>query len=346
MLALLSTLTFAQSEATATFLGIPPGSRANAMGAAQTALADDIYALYFNPAGLVHLRKGGASFFHHDYSPFELPITFAGAAYRSKSGILGVALNNINISPNFVSENPDSYDRSLQVNYALRLSPKMALGGAVKWVRSHFDEPPGLPDVTANAVCADVGILVQNLLPHWTFHRRSETFPDDFRKFDRQSFQGLSLGLALLNTGPDRMVYIDENQGDPLPQILRLGAAFNAIDMDEVGVLLALDIDKELVERDDNGHPDGFVESWFTSWEDGFDNLRFGAEINLYHIFAFRFGRDEYLNSPPSLFGDSTSEWTFGLGFGPEWARVNLVHRSFPIAASNENWVVDFVLSY
>ncbi|HEX9655118.1 MAG TPA: hypothetical protein VGA99_15535, partial [bacterium] len=217
---------------------------------------------------------------------------------------------------------------------------------SLKWVRTSFDQPTGVPDASANALGFDIGILAQNLFPHWTLHKRNESFPERFRKFGRQAFQGLAFGLALLNTGPDRLEYLVENQGDPLPQILRLGVAYNALDTNEIGVLLALDLEKELVERDENGVPDGFVKSWFTSWDNGFDNLRFGAEINLYHIFAFRFGRDEFLNFSSGFGDNSVAEWTFGLGFGPEWARLNLVHRGFPTGARNEKWVADLVVSY
>ena len=44
--------TLAQSEAGAIFLLIAPGARAGGMGEAQTAVANDAYASYWNPAGL------------------------------------------------------------------------------------------------------------------------------------------------------------------------------------------------------------------------------------------------------------------------------------------------------
>ena len=176
-----------------------------------------------------------------------------------------------------------------------------------------------------------------------TYSQRNSAFLEKLRKFDRKSFQGLSFGLALLNTGPDRLSFVDENQADPLPQMLRLGVAFNAVDTDEVGLFLALDLDKLLVERDATGKTKGFVASWFAAWDGGFDHIRFGLELNIYHIFAVRFGRDEFLNFSPD---NSVGDWTFGFGIGPEWARLNLVRRSFPTGFRNDKWVLDFVLSY
>ena len=45
----------AQSEAGAIFLLISPGARAGGMGEAQVAVANDVYASYWNPAGLAFL---------------------------------------------------------------------------------------------------------------------------------------------------------------------------------------------------------------------------------------------------------------------------------------------------
>jgi long-subunit fatty acid transport protein len=49
------------ASATAKGIFIQPGTRANAMGAAYGALADDLTAIYWNPAGLASLKKSGVS---------------------------------------------------------------------------------------------------------------------------------------------------------------------------------------------------------------------------------------------------------------------------------------------
>lgn len=340
----LLTLSHAQSvSVAAAFLNLPPGSRANAMGLAHTAVADDFYALYFNPAGIVRLQKGSAGFYHHQWLRM-LPITFTGGVYTTKYGAFGFAFNNFDINTRGpFGEELNSYERAFQFTYANQLGSHFAIGGTIKFVQEKFEQPQGFPDVSANAWAFDMGILVQNLFPHLTYSRQHDAFPEQFRKFDRKSFQGLAFGISLLNTGPDKLTFLDESQGDPLPQTLRLGVAFNALETDEVSLLLAFDVDKVLVERDAKGKAKGFVESWFAAWDGGFDNLHLGAEFNIYHIFAFRFGRHEVLNFSPK---QSIGEWTFGFGLGPEWARLNLVRRRFPIALSRDKWVVDFVLSY
>ncbi len=331
------------SEAGALFLTLLPTSRANAMGGAQTAVADDFNALYFNPAGIARLQKGAAGFYRHDWFT-GAPVTFTSAVYKTKFGSVGFAFNDFSIETGGrFGEVLNSYERAFQFTYARQFNSHLAVGGSLKLVREKFDQGQGLQDVTANAWGLDFGVLVQNVLPHLTYVRRNESFPEQFQKFARERPRGLSLGLALLNTGPDKLSFIDENQADPLPQILRLGAAVNAMDTEEVSVLVALDLDKILVEKQANGQVDNFAKSWFSAWDGGFDNFHVGAEVGIYHVFAFRFGRDESLNFGPD--GENVGEWTYGFGFGPEWARLNLVRRSFPIAAGRDKWVVDFSLA-
>ncbi|MFQ6114082.1 MAG: hypothetical protein ACE5NG_08315, partial [bacterium] len=103
------------------------------------------------------------------------------------------------------------------------------------------------------------------------------------------------------------------------------------------------DVDKLLVERDANGKAKGFMKSSFEAWDGELDNLSFGTEFNLYHIFAFRFGHHEVLNFSRDK---SVREWTLGFGLGTERARLNLVNRRFPIALGKEKWVIDFTFSY
>src|SRR5688572_21501094 len=66
------------------FLNIPVGARAVAMGEAYTALADDVSSLYWNPAGLAFMRQSQASFM---YNPSFNDLTYHNAA-------AGVSLEN------------------------------------------------------------------------------------------------------------------------------------------------------------------------------------------------------------------------------------------------------------
>lgn len=191
LLAGVSTLNHAQSvsEAGAAFLTLPPGSRANAMGLANTAVADDFYALYFNPAGIARLQKGSAGFYQHEWLGI-VPVTFTGAVYTTKLGSFGFAFNNFDIDTRGpFGEELSSYERSFQFTYANQVGSHVALGGTIKLIQEKFDQPQGFTDASAHAWGLDIGILVQNIFPHFTYSRQNEAFPKTFRRFDRNSFQ-------------------------------------------------------------------------------------------------------------------------------------------------------------
>ena len=65
----LSGTLFAQSEAGAIWLLINPGARADGMGEVGAAIANDVYATYYNPAGLGFLRGREATLMHTTWLP-------------------------------------------------------------------------------------------------------------------------------------------------------------------------------------------------------------------------------------------------------------------------------------
>lgn len=102
---------------------------------------------------------------------------------------------------------------------------------------------------------------------------------------------------------------------------------------------MALDVEKLLVKRGDN-----FLKAMLTSWKDRIVNgLHIGAEFNLFHIMAIRVGYDKLWHS---FYRKPQSETTIGFGFGPEWARVNIVRRGVLLLSSPAKWVFDFAVNY
>ena len=87
-------ISFAQSEAGALFLAFKPGARANAMGGTQVAIADDIFASYYNPAGLVNAKSAMAGYFQSDIAIEWQKHTYWGGVYMTRVGAFGFSLNN------------------------------------------------------------------------------------------------------------------------------------------------------------------------------------------------------------------------------------------------------------
>ncbi len=65
----ITTFGLAQSEAGSIFLLIAPSARAGGMGEAHTAVADDAYASYWNPAGLGFLEGTELALMHVNWLP-------------------------------------------------------------------------------------------------------------------------------------------------------------------------------------------------------------------------------------------------------------------------------------
>src|SRR4051794_22323568 len=88
----------------ANFLKLGIGPRAIAMGEAQVGLADDVYATYWNPAGLSQLQVQEAGFVHTQYLQ-SITEQFAAYAYpHPKLGTFAGSVTYLNVGKF------DSYD--------------------------------------------------------------------------------------------------------------------------------------------------------------------------------------------------------------------------------------------
>lgn len=199
------------------FLRLDASARAIGMGGAYTALTDDANALFYNPAGLAHLRRSEATFMHNQAYQ---GVTQDHAAYAHPRG-WGAGVNRLafNGAQRTTIANPDGTglgsaglsDLALIVGYGHAWG-NYAAGAAIKYIRSD------IAGVTASAYAVDLGALA-----------------------DSRLINGLSLGAALQNIGPAiRFQRSSEN----LPTTLKIGSAyrFNARGQD---ITLALDAAKE-----------------------------------------------------------------------------------------------------
>jgi hypothetical protein len=143
------------------FLTIPVGSRAVAMGNAFTALADDITAVYWNPAGLAFMERK-ETFFTYIDMPLDVNLTFAGAGvpvFEGQGTFAGfVEVLNFGqmeqttvLSPNGTGIMWDSFSFAGGVSYAHNFSDRFAAGFTVKGVHE------SISDQSATAFAMDFG---------------------------------------------------------------------------------------------------------------------------------------------------------------------------------------------
>ena len=183
-----------------TFLKIGVGAKAIGMGESQVAATDDLYASYWNPAGLARLEKPQLALMHNEW--------FAGINHE----FVGVALplgsiGTVGASASFLSfgellgRDPDGnetsifrpYDLAMIFSYARGFGKSFAFGANAKFLREQ------IADETGTGIAFDLGGLY--------------TFPD----------MPLSLGFNAQHLGP-RVTFIEEAFG--LPVTFRFGAAY------------------------------------------------------------------------------------------------------------------------
>lgn len=170
-LALLANGAQAQNEVSRTnigtaagqFLKVGVGARAIGLGGSFAALANDITALYWNPAGIATIRGRGEAVFNHAEWLAETTFDFAGAALNIEGfGSVGVSVTAMSVPEDIVRtyDFPDGtgqrFDASalaLGVSYARNLTDRFAIGFTGRFVREQ------IWNETANAMAIDIGTL-------------------------------------------------------------------------------------------------------------------------------------------------------------------------------------------
>jgi len=148
------------------FLTIGVGARANAMGGAFASVANDVTALYWNPAGLSGLRTNQIALIHSEWIA-DLSHDFLGAAFSlGNLGVIGVSLNALTMDDIIVrtpelsdgtGERAGSYDLALGLSFARSLTDRLSLGGTAKYVTSR------LWHMSSSTIAFDCGVLFSEI---------------------------------------------------------------------------------------------------------------------------------------------------------------------------------------
>ena len=202
----------------AQFLKIGAGARGAAMAEAQSAVADDIYAAYYNPAGLALVERPMMGAMHaqyvqearYQYGALALPL-------GEKPGrTIGFSVANLGVSDlerrTQDTDLPVGYfeasNFAYALSYACRVTDRLSAGVTGKSVRVTIDE------VSGSALAADAGLRYRSDL--------GAGFPVDFAFAVKNLGSGLKLG----------------SEEAPLPSSVVFGASAAP----RPGLLLALDL--------------------------------------------------------------------------------------------------------
>jgi len=147
----------------APFLTIGVGARPQAMGGAFVAISDDIYALYWNPAGLARLQRSEVTMVHSTWLA-DMAYDYVGAAFAmGQSGTIGISATLLSVGEMEVTTEKyqdgtglmfDSYDMCATVSYGYRFYDKFSIGANVKYIRQ------AIWNEYASGMALDLGTLL------------------------------------------------------------------------------------------------------------------------------------------------------------------------------------------
>jgi len=217
---------------TVPWLTMNPGARPGGMGKAFTAIADDVHATYYNPAGLGFFTQHMVGAMHSDRSiegndiyydylgyihHFENVGTFGLWALYSNAGLIPITRD---------SPQPQgymaAYGFSVGLSYGLAvIEDALGVGGSLKFIYDHLSN-----DNVGQAVAFDAGVLWKTPLPK------------------------LSVGAMVMNLGTD-LVYLSVPQ--PLPRMAKLGLAYEIPFGDDFNEMrFSIDYSKYLLDLKDD----------------------------------------------------------------------------------------------
>ncbi len=246
------------------FLLIAPDARGGSMGEVGTAIADDINAVFWNPAGLGYQsnqRQVALSFskwlpqfnadLFYSYGTYgqyveDLDGTIAGTFIFMNLGEFTRTAENGQALGTFRSN-----EFSVGISYGTLIGKDVAAGVQIKYIQSNL--------APAGAQQASAGVGISGAFDLGFLYR-----PTSLNVLGAELGNILSLGVNLQNVGP-KITYL--NESDPLPTSLRWGVGLKLVEDEFNDLLFSVDFSKLLVRRDLLGSdpiPQSFVSSWGT----------------------------------------------------------------------------------
>lgn len=133
---------------TAQFLKIGVGGRATAMGHAFVAVANDVSALYWNPAGLTQFSENQIMFAHNQWV-VDINHDFIGAVYHlDDENTFGVSLTSLSMdemkvtteyAPFGTGEYFGFSDLGIAVSYSKKMTDQFSFGASVRYIEESLD---------------------------------------------------------------------------------------------------------------------------------------------------------------------------------------------------------------
>ena len=228
----------------AEFLQVGVGERAMGLGGAYVAMADDITALYWNPAGITHIKKYGFTVSKTNWIA-DLELDHFGMVYRIRpNAVVGFSLQWLGYPsllvrtetfPDGTGETFGGYDMAAGLTYGLQVTNRFRVGATLKLIRQNIWH------TSAQTAAMDIGTQFETDLPG------KLVIGAVIRNFGGQmKMEGRDL-RAFIDPDPislgnnDRVPMNLETEPWPLPMVFQFGVAAWLLDTRMHKLLMEVD---------------------------------------------------------------------------------------------------------
>ena len=304
----------------ASFLEIGAGARSLALGGAFVSLANDVSALYWNPAGIVNISRPSVQFFHspwlvdteYFYSGMVVPIGPSDAlGFTYTAVVMDEMMVRTVQSPEGTGEKFDASSLAMGVAYSKRLTDRFSFGIQFKFVQEKIWQ------MHAKALSVDIGTLF--------ITEKGTRIGMSISNFgDKMGMDGINTAI---DADIDETIYGNNDRIDahldaakwPLPLLFRFGVSRDLI----------FSGGHRFTVSTDATHPNNNVEYVNT-----------GAEYTFKDLISLRIGRSDMFNN------DAEQGLSYGAGMnyqiprGP-LVRLDYVFRPFGVFQTVTGYSID-----
>lgn len=329
---------YSQGESAVPFLLIGPNSRNAGMAETGVGLINDASAMFWNPAGLAFQKGIEVSLTHSPWLPGlglgDLFYDYLSGKYYIKklNGTVGVSITYLNIgtiirTDEFGNEIGDykAFDGALALGYGTKVTKDLGVGIVTRFIYSKLAQG-NVGNEQGSGTAYDLSFDISAL---WRPSKTKLKFIDN----------RLGLGINLSNLGP-KVTYVDAAQADPLPSNLRFGIGYDLVKTEFNNLTLAIDFNKLLVKRRDEGKSDPLYKAIFTSWEGGFDQIFPSIQTSLGA--EYWYGNPKLIGLRAGYFYEDPNHGnrkfiTLGAGlrysmYGFDFSYINTIEENHPLA--------------
>jgi long-subunit fatty acid transport protein len=304
----------------APFLNIGVGPRAISMGGGFSATANDVTALYWNPAGISRTENNEAMFAHTNWFA-DITFNWAGAKVNlGDLGAVGLSVTYLDYGKMEVTtlreqdgtgEFFTAKDMSLALSYAYNLTDRFSIGGSVKYINQ------SIWNSSASAIAFDLGTLFYSEIFNMRIAATISNFGTDMQ------LSGKDL-LVLYDIDPniygnnDQILANLRTDSYPLPLLFRVGVALDLLNTPMNKITVGVDA----------LHPN-----------DNSESLNVGAEYTFNNFLALRAGyKNLFLkNSEEGLTLGVGVKYDFYPGFG---INFDYAYQDFGILKNTQHFSI------